>query len=394
MAYENRIYNVAVVGCGDMGIANSYKHRSIPFTYSFAGAAMKHPRTKLVALVDTDEEKLRQARGWVCFDRPLWPGVIGDSLEKVVEACYRDEGTRIDVVCCAAGPAANAEVIRKAASLGIKGVYCEKPLSLSLSEAGALALLEVGSPVKIQVNYMRNFDPSHRAVLEHIKEGGIGELLMVRVLYKGGILAVAPHALALLELLFSVPLAVSGVYSPLINTRAPEDPNIDGTIRYAFGPYSRPVHVSLMATGRGELENNTYLFELEFTGTEGRVSILENGSRLRYERMEPSRVYGSLGTTMPYETQCVPWELKPDSPKEYLLQGLGNLVDVLDRRPSAKLYCNAFRAYAAEEVAHALAISAENEGRILSLMPLTDKEHTFAASVAGVTRLKTEAGLR
>jgi len=379
-------YNVAIVGCGSMGVEQLFE-TTLPFTYSFAGAIFKNPQTRLAALVDTDQKKLQEL-GSRLHSEGYGSGFgLYASLKEAVEGGKRT-GLPIDIVCCAAGPLINAHVIRHAKSLGIRGVYCEKPLVLSLSEADELARVEAGTDVKIQVNYLRNYDTHHLAVVDFIRNGGIGELLIVRALYKGGVIAVAPHAMALLNRLFGKPLEVSACYSPILNTRCLDDPNVDGTIRYRFDPQERDINVSIMATGRGDFVNDTYLFEFEFTGTKGRISILENGWRTRYERMEINRVFESLGEVMPYDTARIPLELKADAPREFMIEGLGRLIDAIEHNTPTN--CNVALARDAEEVAHALAIAAYKRETIS--LPLADRTHVFANAKAGMKILKEEVG--
>ncbi len=381
-------HNVAVVGCGSMGVGGPYDS-TFPFTYNHAAAVLKNPDARLVALVDTDSVKLEAAAKKLRGGGYQTNFTLHQTLESATSLYTHAQ--RIDVVCCAAGPEANAEVITKAQDLGIRGVYCDKPMTLSLPEADRLAALETSSGLKVQVNYLRNFDPCHRAVIEYIRNGGIGNLLFVRILYKGGVLGVAPHALALLQLLFEKALMVSGIRSPLINGRAPDDLNVDGAIRYYYAPEQREVNVSLTATGRGEIDNDTYLFEFEFTGTKARVSILESGWRIRYEPMERSRIFGALGEMMPYDSACVPLALKADAPREFMIDGLKQLLNAVDHDTPTS--AGAALARDAEEVAHALALSAIQEGRTMHL-PLTDRSHVFKHARAGTDLLAQEAGIK
>lgn len=382
------MYNVAIVGCGVMGIELIFD-KTLPFLYTFAGAVFKNPKTKLVALIDTDKQKLVDI-----VKRLKQEGYPSDfnCYSSLAEAILdgRKNGTQIDIVCCAAGPKINEEVIREAKQYGIRGIYCEKPLTLSLENADQLACIEATSSTKVQVNYLRNFDTFHLAALEYIRNGGIGELLTVRVLYKGGVIAVAPHAFALLHLLFGKPKEVSGYYSPLINTRCPDDPNVDGVARYFFSPQEREVNVSVTATGRGNIENNTYLFEFEFTGTKARISILENGFRARYEKMELSRGFESIGEMMPYCTERVPFELRDNAPREFFLEGLDRLIRAIENDTPTN--CSIAIARDAEEVAHAFAISARERKPIT--LPISERTHAFKNMVAGVKHLRNEAGIK
>src|SRR3989344_4936373 len=338
-----KTYNVAIVGCGSMGVENMFE--DFPFTYSFAEAALRNPKTRFAVIIDADKYKLEAVNMRIRTERGISDFHTYTSLESAVKGEGTD-GRMIDIVCCAAG---------------------------------------------LQINYLRNHDQHHRAVIDYIRNGGIGDLLTVRTLYKGGVLAVFPHTSALLSLLFDKAISVSGVYSPLLNTRCLEDPNIDGVVRYCFAPQNREINVSATATGRGEIENNTYLYEFEFTGTKGRISILENGLGTRYEVMEPSRVFGSLGLLMPYESRRIPLELKTDSPREFMVDGLENLICAIEN--NGETACSARRARDAEEIAHALAISAAQNGMCVEL-PLKDRDHAFANAQAGVNLLKKEAGIK
>ncbi len=377
-------YRVAIVGCGAMGVGGKF-NSTFPFVYNYAEAVLKNPRALLVALVDFDRAKAQEADKNLSNIGYGSPRTLHASLSDAVEQ-YRRVGTPIDIVCCAGGPKANVDVIEAAHSLGIRGVYCDKPLALSLSELDRIADIEASTGLKVQVNYLRNLEASHRAVVDYVKEGKLGDLLLVRCLYKGGVLAVAPHALALLQRMLGQPTEVVGSYSPLVNERCPDDPNIDGIVRYRFAPQGRDVNALIAATGNGIPGNNTYLFEFEFTGTKGRISILENGWRIRYERMEPSRVFHAIGSYMPYDTASVPLELKPDSPREFMLEGLDLLIDAVEH--DIETGCNAAAARDAEEVAHALGISAKM-GRPVSF-PLHDRSHGFKAIRVGVDTLSVE----
>ncbi len=365
-------YNCAVVGCGRMGVTNI--DEKFPFTYSFAGAILKNPKTKLVALVDTDEQKVN----------PL--------AQRFAVKGYTDFRAMLDyaapdIVFCAAGPQINSEVIREASARGVKGIYCEKPLSLSLPEADELVKIEANSKTKMQVNYLRNFETFHRATLQYIREGGIGNLQAVRTTYNGGVLAVFPHTPALLSLLFDKAISVSGVYSPITNISTKDDPNIDGVIRCHFAPQNRDVSVQLVATGRGKDENNTYIYELEFTGSKARITIKENGFSMRYEEMQKSRIFSGF-ETHPYDTARIPVELKNDRQREFMDDGLTMLIEAIeqDKPTDCSLAC----ARNAEEIAHALAISAAQEGKTVNL-PLEDREHSFKDARAGVDLLKSQA---
>jgi predicted dehydrogenase len=368
-------YRTAVIGCGSMGVLNMFEPS--PYTYSFAGAIQKSGNA-LVALVDANETSAKTAS----------EKLGGISFFTDYRAML--DMVKPDIVCCAAGADVNAAVINEATARGVKGVYCEKPLVLSLAEADKLAAIEQCSKTKIQVNYLRNYETFHRATLDFIRNGGIGNLQAVRTTYNGGVLAVFPHTTALLSKLFDGARSVSGVISPIENISTKDDPNIDGVIRYHFAPQKRDVSVQIIATGRGKEENNTYIYELEFIGSKARINILEDGFRVRYEEMRPARIAPSLGITHPYDTAYVPIALKNESPREFMIEGMQRLIAAIENNTATD--CNVSCARDAEEIAHALAISACKNGQSIAL-PLEDRTHAFADARAGNTLLKQQAGI-
>ncbi len=391
------LHRVALVGLGGMGAGNHFDP-AVRIIYSHLGAILNHPgRVQLAAIVDTDATRLAEIGNKLRANNQGNGFTQHPTLEEAV-AFHNSDRTPIDIVCCAAGPQANAEVITMANALGIRAVYCDKPLSLSLAEADRLVEIANRDRLLVQVNYLRNFDTCHRNIVEYIKAGKLGTLLYCRALYKGGVMAVAPHTFALLAMLFGKPLWVSGTYSSLINGRAPDDPNINGTLRYAFGPDKWPVDVSLTATGRGlrpdgsDLKNNTYVYEFEFTGTEGRLSILESGTRVRLEEMRPGRIFGPLGETMPYDTAYVPSALQPEAFPSYITEAFGHLLDALDNGTQSAV--SAALARDAEEVSHALVVSAMEDGATMRFPLIERHTHVFKQARAGVDLLKKEAGVK
>lgn len=366
-------YRAAVIGCGAMGVGTE---NVFPFTYNFADAIRKNPQAELVGVMDTNEAAARTA---------------GERLKVpfFTESRALFEQAAPDIVCCAAGPQVNAGTAYEAAVRGVKGVYCEKPLVLSLKEADELAMLEANSKTKFQVNYLRNYDTCHRAVMDYIRQGKLGNLQAVRTTYCGGVMSVFPHTTALLTLLFDKPVSVSGVLSPIANISTRVDPNIDGVIRYHFAPQNRDVSVQLLATGRGKDENNTYIYELEFTGSKGRISIKENGWRVEYEEMLQSRIFPQF-EKHPYCVDRVPPELKADAPREFMIEGIQQLIDAIEHdTPTA---CGFARSRDAEEIAHALAISAAKGGQTVAL-PLEERTHAFENARAGIAVLMEQAGI-
>ena len=125
-------YKSTIIGAGSMGVANM--DEGFPFRYSHVEVIQHDPRTSLVAIVDVDFEKARKTGER--FNVPYytdWRVMMGE--------------VKPDLVSVAAGPNVNVEFLNYVLSneTGVRGVYCDKPLALSLSNLDGLVELERNS---------------------------------------------------------------------------------------------------------------------------------------------------------------------------------------------------------------------------------------------------------
>ena len=115
--------------------------------------------------------------------------ISADSAHEVADELRVDAASSIDELLAAPGVDAlaictatntHSELIIKAAQAG-KAVFCEKPVSLSLSDVDE-AIAAVGAAgVPFMVGFNRRFDPGHAAVRQAARSGELGELTMARI---------------------------------------------------------------------------------------------------------------------------------------------------------------------------------------------------------------------
>src|ERR1700691_5344249 len=105
-------------------------------------------------------------------------GKVAEELE--IELSYPSldamlENRDIQAVLIASPDKFHAEGVQAAARAG-KDVLCEKPLGLSLESAReALAAVEKAG-VRLQVGFMRRYDPAYLAASKRIEAGEIGDV--------------------------------------------------------------------------------------------------------------------------------------------------------------------------------------------------------------------------
>jgi len=85
-----------------------------------------------------------------------------------------------DAVAICTSTDTHVDYIIDAAEAG-KAIFCEKPISLDLSQVDRAAAVLDRRGVPFMVGFNRRFDPGHRAVRDAVASGRIGEVRMARV---------------------------------------------------------------------------------------------------------------------------------------------------------------------------------------------------------------------
>ncbi len=152
---------VAVIGTGRAGMihARNFAHGGIPGAY-------------LAAFVEPDEAARRAA----CVELHC------DTAHGDYRQVMADRG--IDAVVVATPSVHHCEIVLAAAAAG-KHVLCEKPMAMNAAECDAMLAATRRAGVKLQIGFMRRFDPGFVAAKERVDAGEIGAVVMVRSLTHG-----------------------------------------------------------------------------------------------------------------------------------------------------------------------------------------------------------------
>jgi scyllo-inositol 2-dehydrogenase (NAD+) len=141
---------VGVVGVGDMGRRHAENLRSLV------------PHARLVAVADPDVARAKRVAAEL---------EIEASHGSIEELLARKD---IDCVVIASPDKFHAPAIRTAAAAGVD-ILCEKPLATSLSEAHAALDAVAKAGVRLQIGFMRRYDPAYAAAMKRIEAGEIGD---------------------------------------------------------------------------------------------------------------------------------------------------------------------------------------------------------------------------
>jgi predicted dehydrogenase len=144
-----RKLGVGVLGVGEMGRRHAENLRRLV------------PDARLVAVADASAERARQTASELEIDKSY------GSLDALLEC------KELDAVVIATPDKFHAAGIKLAAAAG-KDILCEKPLALSLADAHQSLAAVSKAGVRLQVGFMRHYDPAYSAAMKRIEEGEIG----------------------------------------------------------------------------------------------------------------------------------------------------------------------------------------------------------------------------
>ena len=145
-----RKLGVGVLGIGEMGLRHAQNLRRLV------------PGAHLVAVADIAAERARKVADELEIEHSF------GSLDAMLEC------KGIDAVVIAAPDKFHAPAVKAIAAAG-KDMLCEKPLALTLADAHDLLDTVKRAGVRMQVGFMRRYDPGHAEAMRRIEAGEIGE---------------------------------------------------------------------------------------------------------------------------------------------------------------------------------------------------------------------------
>jgi len=140
---------VGVLGVGEMGRRHADNLRRLV------------PQAKLVAVADVAFERARRAAEELEIEQAY------GSLEEMLEC------KELDAVVIATPDKFHAAAVKTAAAAR-KDILCEKPIASSLTDAQELLEAVSRAGVRLQVGFMRRYDPAYASAMRRIEAGEIG----------------------------------------------------------------------------------------------------------------------------------------------------------------------------------------------------------------------------
>jgi predicted dehydrogenase len=259
-----------LVGCGRIGSTAEDNVRKwavsdLWLPYSHAAAINATPGARLSAACDVKADAVMDAAR---RHGPL--RTYADFKEMFARE-------RLDAVAIATRTAQRKEVILAALAAGVRGIYCEKPLSNSLEEADAIVNAVEHAGAVFVYGTKRRFMPVFERVRNRVVNGEIGTVVSIVIHHGfGSLLWTYPHAVDM-ALYFAGNDQVESVQADLMLSDASvrgvvvdADPAIrSATIRFRSGL------TAVVLPGGG--------MDLEIVGRDGTVRVEADGNRVRWK---------------------------------------------------------------------------------------------------------------
>lgn len=243
---------IGIIGAG--AIAFDTGGLGLPMTHVRSCETLRD-RVSLVAFAEPDDEQRARVAS-------LYPHLVA-----YPSASAMIEEQELDIVSLCTPDSSHEAMLLDLLDRPIKGIWCEKPLAMSVE--GGLRIVEKArsAGIAVQVNYWRRFIPEVQALAAAVRQGEYGPLLRVSGIYADTWIHNGCHLYDLMELIVGefVPKRVWD------GTNGADCVTIVGQCGDAeavcVGIPRQPYNV----------------FELDMFFANGRVRIAENGRRIEFQ---------------------------------------------------------------------------------------------------------------
>jgi predicted dehydrogenase len=276
-------YRAAIIGLGQIG--NQFDDdpkRTAVWTHAAAYSSV--PAVELIAGADPDETRLRRFQ-----DRRNVPAGYRDYQKMLQEEA-------IDLLSVCSPSELHYPMVLAGIEAGVKAIFCEKPLASTVEQGRHMVEGCRSAGVVLAVNHTRRWDSIYREAKRLIDEGLIGRIESITGHYPGKVFTMGTHLFDLMRYYGGEAEWVSAVE---VGHSRPE-PNLAGHLRFHSG-----AHGAILCGW----DRSNHVFELDLHGSNGRIRISGDGTRLEHWRFEDSPRYSGyreLGLVDRQEQQGVP----------------------------------------------------------------------------------------
>jgi predicted dehydrogenase len=271
----------AVIGCGRIGSTLADDPLLAGDVFTHAEAYVTSDQTDLVALCDSDEQRLAECgRRWGVTALFTDPGLMMREAAPEMVSVATPTPTHLNVVRQLLGGTNRPRMI-----------LCEKPLASTLADAEEIVRLSGANGVMLATIYMRRFANNIRALKAIIDSRELGSIQAISGWYIGGTFHNGTHWFDMLRHLAGEAEWVEALDS--LEEGGP-DPTLDVFIGLAGGQ---------LATLRACRADRYTLFEMDIVFETGRALITDSGHGISLWQAAPSPRYTGYVELQPLDRE-------------------------------------------------------------------------------------------
>jgi predicted dehydrogenase len=242
----------AVIGLGNIGFKlglDSLRES----TWSHVSAYEKCEMTELVGAVEINDENISLFKQH-CKDIPVFK-TIQELIDNLI----------VDIVSVCTPMENHYGILKELSGCpGIKGIFCEKPISLTVNEAKEMVQISNKSGVVLAVNHLRRWDDNYLFAKKTVQEGKIGKIKAINAFYPARMFNMGAHLFDAIRMVIQKkPEVVSGISFDLDCS----DPTVSGWIVF---------EENIICTVNSRRKREDYIFEIDIIGDNGRIRISES----------------------------------------------------------------------------------------------------------------------
>ncbi|MBM3251185.1 MAG: Gfo/Idh/MocA family oxidoreductase [Candidatus Omnitrophica bacterium] len=204
---------------------------------------------------------------------------------------YRDidnllEHEEIDILSICAPDETHEELVLKAMESNVRGIWCEKPMCLSVEGANKIIAKNRNKKIPIQVNYFRRFVPEIQKIHAIISSGKYGKIKLINGFYADTLIHNGTH-------LFDLILYLAGRLEVISAFRLEKlDRHKDGSV-FVAGKIGDSASCIIQPFKRKYFN----IFELDIFLERARIRIIEGARRIEIYRIVQDKAVPGLRMT-------------------------------------------------------------------------------------------------
>jgi predicted dehydrogenase len=316
---DRKSFKVLVIGCGNMAGGYDLLQPDEALPLGHAKAFRQHKGFDLTACIDPNSEQRQafQSRWQVPHGFASWQDLP-------------HKAGAFDVISICSPTVVHAGDIKAALAFKPRLIFCEKPVSMHVTQTQQAVKNCADSQVLLAVNHARRWSPEVLKLKQQLDQGHWGALRSVSAVYNKGMLNNGCHMMDLLLNLFGS-LRITHVGQAVFD-HFDLDPSVDACLQTADGV---PIQLNVAHA------HDYALFEMQIVTEKGVIAMEDGGACWRFRAAEPSTQLPGYNFLNHGE-----WLAPPGSPM--LRNAVANLHDALTQ--GAALACTGSHALQAQSL--------------------------------------------